>query len=60
MIVNVLGFPATQVPMGLNEEGMPFGFQVMTGINFEFQFSGMFELSENIYFFLGCSGSKSR
>lgn len=28
MIVNVLGFPATQVPTGLNKRGLPIGFQV--------------------------------
>ncbi|XP_065214164.1 fatty-acid amide hydrolase 2-B-like isoform X2 [Planococcus citri] len=29
MIVNVLGFPATQVPLGLNKSGLPVGFQVI-------------------------------
>lgn len=28
MIVNVLGFPATQIPAGLNAKGLPIGFQV--------------------------------
>lgn len=28
-IVNVMEFPATQVPMGLNEQGMPLGIQVI-------------------------------
>lgn len=28
MIVNVLGFPATHVPAGLNGSGLPVGFQV--------------------------------
>lgn len=28
-IINVLGFPATNIPMGLNEEGLPIGIQVV-------------------------------
>ncbi|XP_065221533.1 fatty-acid amide hydrolase 2-A-like [Planococcus citri] len=32
-IVNVLGFPATHVPMGLNENGIPVGFQVIAAPN---------------------------
>jgi len=28
-IVNVLGFPATQVPLGLNRKGLPLGLQVI-------------------------------
>lgn len=28
LLCNVLGLPATQVPMGLNSKGMPVGFQV--------------------------------
>lgn len=26
---NVMGFPSTHVPMGLNKEGLPVGFQVV-------------------------------
>lgn len=29
-IFNVLGFPATHIPMGLNEEGLPIGIQVIS------------------------------
>ncbi|XP_017847543.1 fatty-acid amide hydrolase 2-B [Drosophila busckii] len=29
LLFNVLGFPATHVPMGLNSQGMPVGFQVI-------------------------------
>lgn len=29
LLFNVLGFPATHVPMGLNVRGMPVGFQVI-------------------------------
>lgn len=29
-IVNILGFPATQVPLGLNAEGLPLGVQVIS------------------------------
>lgn len=32
-IINVLGFPSTHVPMGLNEEGLPVGIQVIANIN---------------------------
>ncbi|KAJ3624711.1 hypothetical protein MTP99_018313 [Tenebrio molitor] len=28
-IINVLGFPATNIPMGLNSEGLPIGIQVV-------------------------------
>lgn len=28
-IINVLGFPATTIPMGLNKEGLPIGIQVV-------------------------------
>lgn len=28
MVVNVLGFPATHIPAGLNANGLPIGFQV--------------------------------
>ncbi|RZC32770.1 fatty-acid amide hydrolase 2 [Asbolus verrucosus] len=28
-IINVLGFPATHIPMGLNSEGLPIGIQVV-------------------------------
>ncbi|XP_014479786.1 PREDICTED: fatty-acid amide hydrolase 2-B-like [Dinoponera quadriceps] len=28
-LVNVLGFPAVQIPMGLNSKGMPMGLQVI-------------------------------
>ncbi|KAM9827553.1 fatty-acid amide hydrolase 2-B [Neosynchiropus ocellatus] len=30
-IINILGLPATQCPLGLNEEGLPMGVQVVTG-----------------------------
>lgn len=30
-IVNVLEFPSTQVPMGLNAQGLPVGTQVIAG-----------------------------
>ncbi|XP_065221683.1 fatty-acid amide hydrolase 2-A-like [Planococcus citri] len=33
MIVNILGFPATHVPMGLNANGIPVGFQVIAAPN---------------------------
>ncbi|XP_030370050.1 fatty-acid amide hydrolase 2-B [Scaptodrosophila lebanonensis] len=29
LLFNVLGFPSTHVPMGLNQRGMPIGFQVI-------------------------------
>ncbi|XP_065211885.1 fatty-acid amide hydrolase 2-A-like [Planococcus citri] len=32
-IVNILGFPATHVPMGLNKNGIPVGFQVIAAPN---------------------------
>ncbi|XP_012276648.1 fatty-acid amide hydrolase 2-A isoform X2 [Orussus abietinus] len=32
-LFNVFGFPSTQVPMGLNENGMPLGFQVVAAPN---------------------------
>lgn len=28
ILFNIFGFPSTQVPMGLNEQGLPIGFQV--------------------------------
>lgn len=28
LIFNLFGFPSTQIPMGLNKEGLPIGFQV--------------------------------
>uniref|UniRef100_UPI0037E8E1BE fatty-acid amide hydrolase 2-B n=1 Tax=Semicossyphus pulcher TaxID=241346 RepID=UPI0037E8E1BE len=30
-VINVLGLPVTQCPLGLNEEGIPMGIQVVTG-----------------------------
>lgn len=33
MAANILQFPATHVPMGLNKNGIPVGFQVMAGPN---------------------------
>ncbi|XP_054609151.1 fatty-acid amide hydrolase 2-B [Dunckerocampus dactyliophorus] len=30
-ILNILGLPVTQCPLGLNEEGLPLGVQVVTG-----------------------------
>ncbi|KAK5858669.1 hypothetical protein PBY51_002790 [Eleginops maclovinus] len=30
-IINILGLPATQCPLGLNEEGLPMGLQVVAG-----------------------------
>ncbi|KAL0275363.1 UNVERIFIED_CONTAM: hypothetical protein PYX00_003227 [Menopon gallinae] len=32
-VFNVLGFPSTHVPMGLNSEGLPIGIQVVGNIN---------------------------
>lgn len=32
-IINVLGFPATHIPMGLNDEGLPIGIQVVATWN---------------------------
>lgn len=32
-IINVLGFPATHIPMGLNSEGLPIGIQVISNWN---------------------------
>lgn len=32
-IINVLGFPATHVPMGLDENGLPIGIQVVSNWN---------------------------
>lgn len=29
LLFNVLGFPATHVPMGLDRRGLPVGFQVV-------------------------------
>ena len=29
LMFNILGFPATHVPMGLDRNGMPIGFQVV-------------------------------
>ena len=28
LLFNIIGFPSTQVPMGLNKDGLPIGFQV--------------------------------
>uniref|UniRef100_A0A182K3C3 Amino acid transporter transmembrane domain-containing protein n=1 Tax=Anopheles christyi TaxID=43041 RepID=A0A182K3C3_9DIPT len=33
MIINALGFPATQVPLGFNRDGLPVGIQVVAGPN---------------------------
>lgn len=33
LIFNVLGFPSTQVPMGLNNNGLPVGFQIVAAPN---------------------------
>ncbi|XP_033229533.1 fatty-acid amide hydrolase 2-B-like [Belonocnema kinseyi] len=33
LIFNIFGFPSTQVPMGLNSEGLPIGFQVVANRN---------------------------
>ncbi|KAM6959622.1 fatty-acid amide hydrolase 2-A-like [Tautogolabrus adspersus] len=30
-VINILGLPATQCPLGLNEEGLPLGVQVVAG-----------------------------
>jgi fatty acid amide hydrolase 2 len=32
-VFNLLGLPATQVPMGLNREGLPLGVQVVAGMD---------------------------
>lgn len=32
-IINVLGFPATHIPMGMNDEGLPIGIQVISNWN---------------------------
>lgn len=32
-IFNVLGFPATNIPLGLNKDGIPLGLQVISGHN---------------------------
>lgn len=32
-IINVLGFPATAVPLGLGREGLPIGLQVVANVN---------------------------
>lgn len=29
LLCNILGLPATEVPMGLNRQGLPIGFQVI-------------------------------
>ncbi|XP_043272179.1 fatty-acid amide hydrolase 2-like [Venturia canescens] len=33
LLVNIFGFPATQIPMGLDRNGLPLGFQVIAGPN---------------------------
>ncbi|XP_050069578.1 fatty-acid amide hydrolase 2-B-like [Anopheles maculipalpis] len=33
MIINALGFPSTQVPLGFNRDGLPVGIQVVAGPN---------------------------
>ena len=33
MIFNVLGFPVTQVPLGLGQKGVPLGIQVVGAHN---------------------------
>ena len=30
-VFNILGFPATQVPLGLNSRGLPLGVQLVSG-----------------------------
>jgi fatty acid amide hydrolase 2 len=34
-IMNVLGFPVTQIPMGLNSEGLPTGIQIVANHNMD-------------------------
>ena len=34
-IVNILGFPSTQVPIGLNQAGIPMGIQVIGGVGMD-------------------------
>ncbi|XP_008486264.1 fatty-acid amide hydrolase 2-A-like isoform X3 [Diaphorina citri] len=33
MLANVIGFPSTNVPLGLGSNGLPVGLQVMAGPN---------------------------
>lgn len=33
ILFNIFGFPSTQVPMGLNEQGLPIGFQLIANKN---------------------------
>lgn len=34
LVANVFGFPSTHVPMGLNDEGLPIGFQVNSKLHY--------------------------
>ncbi|KAG8231368.1 hypothetical protein J437_LFUL008916 [Ladona fulva] len=36
-IINVLGFPATHIPLGLNTKGLPIGIQAVGGMNKDHQ-----------------------
>lgn len=38
LLFNIFGFPATHVPMGLNKEGLPIGFQVILYFSFSLAF----------------------
>ncbi|KNC31564.1 hypothetical protein FF38_12791 [Lucilia cuprina] len=63
LMFNILGFPATHVPMGLDRRGMPIGFQVVAApymdklclqiaAELEGAFGGWKEPLENMEFFL--------
>ena len=46
MVFNITGNPVTQVPMGLNKEGLPVGFQIVTTPNNDHLSIGVAELLE--------------
>lgn len=46
MVFNITGHPVTQVPLGLSEDGLPVGFQVVTNAYNDHLSIGVAELLE--------------